>query len=158
MPFEDPIALAPLEPRNDELNCAFIALGSNLDEPRQQVLQAMDEIHALPDCRVIKRSSLYETAPVGFADQPNFINAVIKVETRLSPLELLHALQTIEIHHGRIRTIKNGPRTLDCDLILYSTVRMSTEELILPHPRMHEREFVLQPLAEIEPEWSYSHV
>jgi 2-amino-4-hydroxy-6-hydroxymethyldihydropteridine diphosphokinase len=140
-------------PRNDGWVSAFIALGSNLDSPRQQVLLAMEKINTIPGCRVIKRSSLYETAPVGYVDQPHFINAVIKIETELSPLDLLHALQQIEMDQGRTRTIKNGPRTIDCDLILYSTINMQTEELTLPHPRMLERDFVLQPLAEIEPSW-----
>jgi 2-amino-4-hydroxy-6-hydroxymethyldihydropteridine diphosphokinase len=142
----------------NEACVAFIALGSNLDNPRQQVLSAMDEIQTIPHCRVLRRSTLYETEPVGFLDQPQFINAVIKIETHLSPLELLHALQKIELSHGRIRTIKNGPRTLDCDLILYSDITLSSDELTLPHPRMHEREFVLQPLAEIEPTWSHKNV
>jgi 2-amino-4-hydroxy-6-hydroxymethyldihydropteridine diphosphokinase len=140
-------------PRNDGWVSAFIALGSNLDSPRQQVLLAMEKINTIPGCRVIKRSSLYETAPVGYVDQPHFINAVIKIETELSPLDLLHALQQIEMDQGRTRTIKNGPRIIDCDLILYSTINMQTEELTLPHPRMLERDFVLQPLAEIEPSW-----
>jgi 2-amino-4-hydroxy-6-hydroxymethyldihydropteridine diphosphokinase len=140
-------------PRNDGWLTAFIALGSNLDNPHQQVLLAMEKINNIPTCRVIKRSSLYETAPVGYIDQPNFINAVIKIETELSPLDLLHALQQIEMDQGRIRTIKNGPRTIDCDLILYSNINLESEELILPHPRMLERDFVLQPLAEIEPSW-----
>lgn len=131
---------------------AFIALGSNLDNPRAQVLSAMDAIHAIPGCCVIKRSSLYETAPVGYVDQPNFINAVVKIETNLTPLDLLHALQHIEISQGRVRTIKNGPRTIDCDLICYDDIVMKTEELTLPHPRMHERDFVLIPLKEIEPD------
>jgi 2-amino-4-hydroxy-6-hydroxymethyldihydropteridine diphosphokinase len=133
---------------------AYVALGSNLDNPRQQVLRAMDAIDKIPGCKVLKRSSLHETLPVGYADQPNFINAVIQLETNLSPVELLHALQEIEKQQGRIRTIKNGPRTLDCDLIWIDGVRINSEELILPHPRMHEREFVMKPILEIEPTWS----
>ena len=94
-------------------------------------------------------SSLYLSKPWGYLDQPDFINAVIKIETTLAPLELLHALQTIELAQGRIRTIKNGPRTIDLDLILYEGVVMNSEELTLPHPRMQEREFVMGPLKEI---------
>lgn len=130
---------------------AFIALGSNLDNPRAQVLLAMDTIDQLPGCQVLKRSTLHETAPVGYLDQPNFINAVISIETSLSPHELLHALQNIEQAQGRVRTLKNGPRTIDLDLILYDDLTLHTEELILPHPRMHERDFVMLPLAEIHP-------
>jgi len=131
------------------VNNAYIALGSNLNNPKHQVLTAIDLIHALPDCTVTQRSSLHLTAPVGYLDQPDFINAVIKVETSLAPLELLHALQKIEIAQGRIRTIKNGPRTIDLDLILYEGVEMDSEELTLPHPRMQEREFVMGPLNEL---------
>ncbi len=132
------------------MNNAYIALGSNLNDPEQQVLTAIDLIHALPGCMVIKRSSLHLTSPVGYLDQPDFINAVIQIKTLLPPLALLHALQRIELAQGRIRTLKNGPRTIDLDLILYEGIEMNTEELTLPHPRMHEREFVMKPLKEIE--------
>lgn len=137
---------------------AFVALGSNLNDPVKQVEQAIEAINKLPGTQVIKRSSLYETEPVGFLDQPHFINAVIKIETELSPQILLKALLQIETNQGRIRTIKNGPRTLDCDLILYAGVTLNSKELTLPHPRMLERDFVLKPLAEIEPEWSRYNV
>jgi 2-amino-4-hydroxy-6-hydroxymethyldihydropteridine diphosphokinase len=128
---------------------AYVALGSNLDHPHQQVLTAMEAIDALPGCSVVKRSSLYVTKPVGYLDQPDFVNAVIELSTTLPPLDLLHALQSIEQAQGRIREFKNGPRTIDCDLILYEDCVMNTDELVLPHPRMHERDFVLKPLAEI---------
>lgn len=132
---------------------AFIALGSNLDDPTKQVLQAMDAIHKIPGCQLLARSSLYTTAPEGYADQPDFINAVVKVETTLSPLALLHALQSVEHDQKRIRAFKNGPRTIDCDLLTYDNLLMDTDELILPHPRMLARDFVMKPLLEIEPEW-----
>lgn len=128
---------------------AYIALGSNLDNPREQVLHAMNAIHAIEHCEVVKRSSLYITKPVGYLDQPDFINAVVEVKTTLKPLALLHALQKIEQAQGRVREFKNGPRTIDLDLILFDDVVMNTDELILPHPRMHEREFVLEPLREL---------
>jgi len=128
---------------------AYIALGSNLDHPHQQVLTAMDAIHAIDGCNVLKRSKLYETKPVGYLHQPDFINAVVEIETTLSPLDLLHALQQIEKNQGRVREFKNGPRTIDLDLILFGDVVMNTDELVLPHPRMHEREFVMIPLREI---------
>lgn len=129
---------------------AYVALGSNLEDPHQQVLTAMEAIDALPGCSVTKRSSLYVTQPVGYLDQPDFVNAVVEILTSLDPLELLHALQGIEAAQGRVRAFKNGPRTIDCDLILYEDCVMNTEELVLPHPRMHERDFVLRPLEEIK--------
>lgn len=135
-------------------NKAYIALGSNLDNPEQQVLKAIELIDALPDCQVLQRSSLHLTAPVGYLAQPDFVNAVIQIETLLPPLELLHALQKIELDRGRIRTIKNGPRTIDLDLIIYEGVVMNSEELTLPHPRMLEREFVMRPFNEI---WEQAH-
>jgi len=131
---------------------AFIALGSNLQQPEQQVLKACQEIKSLPKTRLIKSSSLYRTAPVGYDDQPDFINAVVQVETDLTPREFLRALQALENSHGRERPFPNAPRVLDLDLLLYGNMVMSTEELTLPHPRMHERGFVLLPLAEIAPD------
>jgi len=131
---------------------AFVALGSNLDSPREQVLRAMDELDALPGTRVLRRSSLYRTAPVGNPDQPDFINAVVQIETQSSPEELLHALLGIERRHGRVRDELNAPRTLDLDLLLYEERTIDSPGLQVPHPRMHERAFVLQPLAEIAPD------
>lgn len=130
---------------------AYIALGSNLQQPQQQVLQAFTELGRLPKTRVIKRSSLYTSAPVGYDDQPDFINAVAEIDTDLTPRELLHALLALENKHGRERPFPNAPRVLDLDLLLYNNMVMDTEELTLPHPRMHERGFVLLPLAEIAP-------
>jgi len=130
---------------------AFIALGSNLQQPEQQILKAFSEIKSLPKTRLLKQSSLYRTAPVGYDNQPDFINAVAQVETDLTPRELLRALLAIENKHGRQRPFANAPRVLDLDLLLHGNMVMSTEELTLPHPRMHERGFVLLPLAEIAP-------
>lgn len=131
---------------------AYIALGSNLQQPEQQVTQAFTELQRLPKTRLLQRSSLYRTAPVGYDDQPDFINAVAELETDLSPRELLRALLAIETRQGRQRTFANAPRVLDLDLLLYADMRMDSEELTLPHPRMHERGFVLLPLAEIAPQ------
>lgn len=131
---------------------AFIALGSNLNKPKQQVLLAIAAIIQLPHTSLIKNSSLYKTAPVGYDDQPDFINAVLEVETKLSPLALLRELLIIEEKQGRERSFPNAPRVLDCDLLLYDDIVMNTKELILPHPRMHERGFVMLPLAEIAPD------
>ena len=133
---------------------AFVALGSNLDDPRKHVLQAMDELSKLPGTQVLRRSSLYRTAPVGEPDQPDFINAVVQLDTALDPLELLDGLLAIERRHGRVRSRRNAPRTLDLDLLLYDDRTFDTPGLQLPHPRMHERAFVLLPLTEIAPEAS----
>jgi 2-amino-4-hydroxy-6-hydroxymethyldihydropteridine diphosphokinase len=130
----------------------FIALGSNLSDPQAQVKCAFDELAALPMTRLLKRSSLYRTKPVGYLDQPEFVNAVAQLETRLGPRELLDALLEIERRHARVRSFRNAPRTLDLDVLLYDEVISADPELILPHPRMHERAFVLVPLCEIAPD------
>jgi 2-amino-4-hydroxy-6-hydroxymethyldihydropteridine diphosphokinase len=131
---------------------AFVGLGANLENPLQQVRQAISELDAIEHTRVVVASSLYRSAPVGYADQPDFINAVAKMQTRLSPHELLDALHVIENRHGRRRSLRNAPRTLDLDLLLYGMLVVDEDGLTLPHPRMHERAFVLLPLAEIAPE------
>ena len=142
------------------MSSAFVALGSNLngdlDSPASQVLRGFQSIDNLPKTRLINRSSLYQSAPVGYTAeqlkaQPNFINAVAQISTDLSPLELLDALLNIEAEAGRERPFANAPRALDCDLLLYDDVQMSSEKLTLPHPRMLERAFVLIPLSEISP-------
>jgi len=130
---------------------AYIGLGANLDDPAAQVELALNELARLPESRLIARSSLYASAPVGYAEQPDFINAVAALETRLSPRVLLKAMLDIEHHHGRNRTFRNAPRTLDLDLLLYGDAHFHEENLTLPHPRMHERAFVLMPLLEIAP-------
>lgn len=135
---------------------AYIALGSNLRDPVAEVTRAFTELDALPGTRLIRRSSLYRTAPVGYDNQPDFINAVAEVETSLTPLELLHAILQLENQHGRERPFPNAPRVLDLDLLLYDDVAMHTADLTLPHPRMHERGFVLLPLADIAPELEIS--
>jgi 2-amino-4-hydroxy-6-hydroxymethyldihydropteridine diphosphokinase len=131
---------------------AVVALGSNLEAPRAQVQGAFAELTGLPRTRVLARSSLWETAPVGYADQPAFVNACALVETGLSPRELLEALLAIERAHGRVRGIPNGPRTLDLDIVLYGDTVHHEEGLTLPHPRAHERAFVLAPLLEVWPD------
>jgi len=131
---------------------AFVGIGSNLEDPRAQVLRALDELAELPGTRVTARSSLYRTAPIGHAAQPDFINAVAAVDTQLSPDALLRELQAIESRHRRKRSFPNAPRTLDLDLLLYGDARIDEPGLSVPHPRMHERAFVLQPLLEIAPQ------
>lgn len=133
---------------------AFVALGANLENPVLQVTQALSELDAIEGTHVLAASSLYRTAPVGYADQPDFINAVARLETGLSPRALLDALHVIEDRHARQRSMRNAPRTLDLDLLLYGMLVMREEDLTLPHPRMHERAFVLMPLAEIAPDVS----
>ncbi len=130
---------------------AFVGLGANLDSPDTQVRRALDELARLPDSSLEARSSLWRSAPVGYAAQPDFINAVAKLDTGLSPEVLLRELQRIESAHARARSFPNAPRTLDLDLLLYGEEVRVTPALTLPHPRMHERAFVLKPLLEIAP-------
>ena len=131
---------------------AFVALGSNLEQPQIQVRRGFDELAALSKTKLLASSSLYTSAPVGYADQPDFVNAVAKIETALSPHEVLEALLAIELKHGRQRSLPNGPRTLDMDLLLYGGLQHHEAGLTIPHPRMHERAFVLLPLTEIAPD------
>jgi 2-amino-4-hydroxy-6-hydroxymethyldihydropteridine diphosphokinase len=131
---------------------AFVALGSNLEDPQQQVLRALAELDGLPETRVTARSALYRTAPVGYDNQPDFINAAAEVSTTLEPLALLRALLALETAHGRERPFPNAPRVIDLDLLLYDDLELHDPELTLPHPRLHERGFVLFPLADIAPE------
>ena len=131
---------------------AFVGLGANLGEPESQVRQAFQSLDALPHTRVVKRSSLYRSEPQGHAEQPQFVNAVAQLETGLPAERLLAELHAIEASHGRSRSFPNAPRTLDLDLLLFGNAIIKTERLGVPHPRMHERAFVLVPLLEIAPE------
>jgi 2-amino-4-hydroxy-6-hydroxymethyldihydropteridine diphosphokinase len=131
---------------------AYIGLGSNLEAPIEQVRSAIAALGRLPALRLVHCSSLYRTKPVGFADQPDFINAVCAIDTSLPPPALLDHLMTIEQAQGRARDReRNTPRTLDLDLLVYGEVELSSPDLTIPHPRLHERAFVLVPLAEIAP-------
>lgn len=131
---------------------AYIGLGSNLDDPVQQVRTAFQELDQIPETRLIRTSSLYRSDPVGPAGQPDYINAVAELETTLAALALLRALQSIEQNHRRVRLERWGPRTLDLDLLIYSDQRVNEPDLIVPHPMIAERAFVLYPLAEIAPD------
>ena len=133
------------------MTLAYVGLGSNQRDPRGQIDRAFTELDELPHTRVVRRSSLYRTAPVGFADQPDFLNAVAQIETGMPAERLLGELQEIENRHGRERPFPNAPRTLDLDLLLFGDLELDTPALTIPHPRMHERAFVLEPLAEIAP-------
>lgn len=130
---------------------AYVGLGSNQADPVAQVRRALDELDALPHTRQVARSPLYRSAPVGPADQPDFINAVAALDTALDADNLLNALQAIEQAHGRVRTRRWGPRTLDLDLLLYDDLQRDDPHLCLPHPRLHERVFVLRPLYTVAP-------
>jgi 2-amino-4-hydroxy-6-hydroxymethyldihydropteridine diphosphokinase len=134
------------------LHIAFIGLGSNLADPVAQVSQALEALDRLPQTRLLKQSSLYRSAPVGYLDQPDFINAVAQVETALAPHALLDALLALEQTCGRTREFKDAPRTLDLDVLLYDDLQHHEHGLTLPHPQMHRRAFVLRPLLEIAPD------
>ncbi|KZC19206.1 MULTISPECIES: 2-amino-4-hydroxy-6-hydroxymethyldihydropteridine diphosphokinase [Rhodanobacter] len=133
------------------MTLAYVALGSNLGNPRQQLLDAMDALAKLPDTRLLQRSPLYRTPPWGVLEQPPFINAAVELDTALSPHALLDALLAIEQRAGRVRGERNGPRTLDLDLLHVDGARLDDPRLTLPHPRMAERAFVLLPLRDIAP-------
>lgn len=145
----------PLAIHTDDLHAlAWIGLGANLGDVRQTLSDAVQAIHVWPHSVLEAASALYSSSPID-ADGPDYTNAVIRIRTSLPPLELLHQLQALEQAAGRLRPYRNAPRSLDLDLLCYAVagqdVRMDTEELSLPHPRMHERAFVLRPLHSIDP-------
>jgi len=132
---------------------AYIALGSNMGDRELNLLRAVAEIGKLPDCKVTGLSSFYETSPVGVTEQAAFYNAVLRLHTSLPPHELLDRLLRIETEiFGRTRTVHWGPRRMDLDLLLYGETTIADDRLTVPHSRMCERRFVLQPLADIAPE------
>ncbi|HSG58221.1 MAG TPA: 2-amino-4-hydroxy-6-hydroxymethyldihydropteridine diphosphokinase [Woeseiaceae bacterium] len=131
---------------------AWVGLGSNLDEPVRQVKSAMRRLDGVEATRVIARSSLYRSAPLGPVEQPDFINAVVTVETRLAPRKLLDALQAIELEIGRQPAERWGPRRIDLDLLVYGDAVIDEQGLKIPHPGIAERNFVLLPLGEIAPD------
>lgn len=136
------------------MNLSYIALGTNI-EPREDYLkQALELLANHEDITIDKQSSIYETAPVGYLDQAHFLNMVIRIQTSLNPIQLLDACQEIERQLGRERTIHNGPRTIDLDILAYNKENIQTDRLTIPHPRMGDRAFVLVPLGEIAPDLS----
>lgn len=135
-----------------QTHTACVALGANIGEPLRRIEAGFAALAALPDTRLLARSSLYRSAPVGYADQPDFINAVAMIETALTPHALLDAVLNIERVNGRIREFPNAPRTLDLDIVLYGDVVLQEPGLTIPHARMLERAFVMMPLAEIAPD------
>lgn len=134
------------------MQTAFVGLGSNLGRPVSQVRAALCELDALQETRLMQQSSLYRSPPLGPAGQPDYVNAVARLETRLAPHALLDRLQDIEQQHGRVRGKRWGPRTLDLDLLLFGDRRIASERLRVPHPEMARRPFVLFPLSEIAPD------
>ena len=132
---------------------AYIGLGSNLDDPRAQLDRAVAALAATPGIALLRVSAHYRSAPWGLAEQPEFVNAVVEVDTTLDPAALLAALLAIEQAAGRVREVRWGPRVLDLDLLTFGEMRLDTAQLQLPHPRMHERAFVLVPLAELVPDF-----
>nr|WP_298376437.1 2-amino-4-hydroxy-6-hydroxymethyldihydropteridine diphosphokinase [uncultured Halomonas sp.] len=137
---------------SESVHHAYIGLGSNLNGPRQHVEKALIDLQYLPVTTLVAVSPCYASKPVGPQDQPDFINAVARVDTRLSPLALLDQLQALEQQRRRRRLRHWGPRTLDLDLLLFDDLDLDLPRLTLPHPAMQERAFVLFPLADIAPE------
>jgi 2-amino-4-hydroxy-6-hydroxymethyldihydropteridine diphosphokinase len=129
----------------------YVALGSNLNNPIYQVKKVVDHLHNQSDIKILNLSSLYQTKPVGITEQPDFINAVIEIEYHKTPKDLLKLLLDIEKFFGRVRLIKNGPRIIDLDIIIFGNTALNEGDLVIPHPRMFERSFVMLPLMEIAP-------
>lgn len=127
----------------------YIALGSNLENPETQLCKAVAALEKLPDTQLDQWSGVYRSVAVGPKMQPDYLNAAVRLATKLSPSQLLDALQKIEHSQGRIRGERWGPRTLDLDILLYGDLQVASEKLNIPHPRMRERDFVLYPLREI---------
>lgn len=130
---------------------AFVGVGANLGDARAQVLAGIDALRTLPGTQLVACSGLYASAPLD-APGPDYVNAVVELDTSLQADALLHALHAIEAQHGRVRSMPNAPRTLDLDLLLYGAQCSGDPALRLPHPRLHQRAFVLQPLLEIAPQ------
>ncbi len=133
------------------MTIAYIGIGSNQGDARAHVLHAFEELARLPETRLEGHSALFRSEPVGAAGQPDYVNAAAGVDTELSAAQLLAELQDIELRHGRERPYPNAPRTLDLDLLLYGDTSFASAMLTLPHPRMHQRAFVLMPLLELDP-------
>lgn len=128
---------------------AYLGLGSNIGDRISNIKDAIGRLIELDGTYVMSVSSLYETKPVGYIDQPDFINCVVKIETEYDPYQLLEAIQNIEKNMGRTRNIRWGPRIIDIDILLYGDTKVQADDLEIPHPRMMERSFVLAPLLEI---------
>lgn len=132
---------------------AYIGLGSNLNNPKQQIKDALISLNSMPDVKVVNLSSLYQSAPIDGTKQPDYINAVCEVHTHLTALELLYVCQGIESKQHRVREKKWGARTIDLDIITYGVQVIASKQLMVPHSQMMNRAFVLVPLAEIDPDF-----
>lgn len=134
------------------MKCAYVGIGSNLEDRLANVHKSLQLMNRGSGIAVTKVSSIYETEPVDFCQQPNFLNAVAEIDTELTPHELLRELQDIEKRLGRVRITPKGPRTIDLDILLYDDMVINTQGLSIPHPRMWQRLFVLEPLSELKPD------
>jgi 2-amino-4-hydroxy-6-hydroxymethyldihydropteridine diphosphokinase len=137
------------------MHTVFLGLGSNLGNPEETCLQAIELVRNHPDIQLIKASSLYRTEPVGVTEQGWFVNTVMECTTALSVEALLETTLQIERTFGRVRMERWGPRTLDLDILFYDDLHLESEQLTVPHPRLHQRRFVLVPLAELAPHWMH---
>jgi 2-amino-4-hydroxy-6-hydroxymethyldihydropteridine diphosphokinase len=149
--------LTPAEAPGQPGDRVFVGLGANLGDAFATLAAAVAGLSALPGTQLVQRSALYRSAPVD-AQGPDFLNAVVELRTALAPTALLSALQSIEQAHGRQRPYRHAPRTLDLDLLLYGQRMLDTDRLTLPHPRLHLRAFVLQPLLELAPAATHPHL
>jgi 2-amino-4-hydroxy-6-hydroxymethyldihydropteridine diphosphokinase len=134
------------------MKCAYIGIGSNLEDRLGNIHKSLQLIKNKREISLVKVSSVYETEPVDFHQQPNFLNAVAEICTELTAYELLEELHDIENRLGRVRTVQKGPRTIDLDILLYDDMVINTQGLSIPHPRMWQRLFVLEPLSELKPD------
>ena len=132
-------------------HAVYIGIGSNLGDKVSRCEEAISEILKVDGHKLLAKSSFYKTRPVGYTEQDWFVNGVIKIETDLGPFDLLRTLKAIESRMGRVRTFQGGPRMIDLDILFYDDMEIREEALEIPHPRLHERQFVLVPLAEIDP-------
>ena len=131
---------------------AYVGLGSNLQDPRAQICRALGSLRAIALPTSLRRSGLYQSEPLGPPGQPDYLNAVVSFQTRISPPLLLQSLQAIEQEHGRERTVRWGPRSLDLDILLYGRSIVAEAGLQIPHPRIPDRVFVLRPLRDLDPD------
>ncbi len=138
--------------RNQLHHVCYLSVGTNIGEREENLAAAIFLISTQPDIRLTNQSSFYETEPIGYTEQDSFLNVVVEIKTALSPMQLLSHCQSIEQKLGRKRTIRWGPRIIDVDILLFDSRSIQTDELTVPHPRMHERSFVMAPLAEINPD------
>ncbi|MDF1762995.1 MAG: 2-amino-4-hydroxy-6-hydroxymethyldihydropteridine diphosphokinase [Oleibacter sp.] len=134
------------------MNTAYLGLGANIDDPHQQLITGLLALRDMPDIQLLEYSSFYSSRPLGPQDQPDFVNAVAKISTTLSPLQLLDALQTQELHQGREKRRHWGERCIDFDILLFNDLLLNSDRLTLPHKELIQRSFVVTPLLELTPD------